>query len=225
MGGLIKYIVEHTYKPFLVQYLSRTRTYSYKGISLEIPPQVFHPGFFYSTKLLFRYIRYKSFHKKSFLELGAGSGLISIYAAKKGADVTATDINPVAVKCLKKNALSNKVEFTIIHSNLFDEIPPELFDMIVINPPYYKKKPVTDADFAWNCGENGEYFQFLFRDIKNYMHSQSDVLMVLCDGCDLQMMQKLADQNGLRMQCLVTKKTIIEKNYIFKIEEAYGSSN
>jgi release factor glutamine methyltransferase len=39
---------------------------------------------------------------KHVLELGAGSGLIAIKAAKEGALVTATDINPVAIEYLHK---------------------------------------------------------------------------------------------------------------------------
>ena len=94
---------KHT-KPLLVKYLSATKCYQYKGIKLIIPPEVFHPGFFFSTKLLLQYINQFSLQQKTFLELGAGSGLIAIYAAKKNAMVTATDINPVAVEYLKKNS-------------------------------------------------------------------------------------------------------------------------
>src|SRR4029078_3746499 len=99
MRGLVKYIVSTTYRPLLVKYLSKTRIYSCKGITLEIPPQVFHPGFFFSTRFLLRYIEKDRFRHRTVLELGAGSGLLSIYAARKGAMVTATDINPVAVEC------------------------------------------------------------------------------------------------------------------------------
>ncbi len=107
MKAALKHIVAHTYKPLLVRYLSKTRIYKYGDIKLEIPPQVFHPGFFFSTRLLLNYIKQFSLQGKSFLEPGCGSGLISIYAAKKGAKPTATDINPVAIEFLKKNAEQN----------------------------------------------------------------------------------------------------------------------
>ena len=167
MRSLVKYIVARTYKPLLVKYLSKTRTYSWKGITLEIPPEVFHPGFFTSTKILLNYIKHKNFKQNSVLELGAGSGLISIYSAKKGADVTATDINTVAISFLKKNAKRNNVDLIILHSDIFNSIPIRLFDTIIINPPYYKKQPRSNAEYAWYCGENGEYFQKLFKHLKN----------------------------------------------------------
>lgn len=209
-----------TYKPLLVKYLSKTRMYSYKGITLEIPPQVFHPGFFFSTKLLLRYIAKEHLDHKSFLELGAGSGLLSIYAAKRGASVVATDINPVAIEFIKTNAEENFVEIKTIYSNLFDTIPLQHFDFILINPPYYKKKPASNLDYAWYCGENGEYFENLFKKLGAYMHEASHVLMVLCDGCDLQMIRNKATENSFHMKCVHTKDSLIEKNYIFKIQKA-----
>src|SRR5688572_16644937 len=128
MKKILKYIVRQTYKPLLVKYLSGTRSYSWKGIVLEVPPQVFHPGFFSSTKLLLRHIRYENLQHRTLLELGAGSGLISIFAAEKGAIVTASDINPIAISFLRKNALINKAELQIIHSDLFEKIPQQGFD-------------------------------------------------------------------------------------------------
>ena len=220
MNKLVKYIVERTYRPLLVKYLSKTRIYCYKDIILEIPSEVFHPGFFFSTRLLLRYISKEALPGKEFLELGAGSGLLSIYAAKKNAVVTATDINPVAVKYLHRNAEKNEVAMDIIHSDLFENVPDKKFDMVVINPPYYKKDPVSNLDHAWYCGENGEFFQRLFNELGGYIHDTSNIIMVLCDGCDLQMIREIASRNSFGLQCVYTKTTWLEKNYIFKIIRA-----
>jgi len=207
-----------TYKPLLVKYLSKTRTYSYKGITLEIPPEVFHPGLFFSTKLLMRYLAKEHLNKKNFLELGAGSGLLSIYAAKEGASVVATDINPIAIECVKINAAENQVEVETYQSDVFDNMPLRYFDFVVINPPYYKKKPLAASEYAWYCGENGEYFQKLFAGLKGFIHRHSNVLMVLCDGCDLEMISRMAKANLFDLVCVHTQKTLVERNYIFKIQ-------
>ena len=218
MKQTIKYLTTRLYKPLLVKYLSATRTYTYKGIRLVIPPAVFHPGFFFSTRLLLRYIASLPLQNKLFLEPGAGSGLISLYAARKGAIVTATDINPVAISFLENNRHINRLHINIIQSDLFKQIPQQAFDIIAINPPYYKKQPRTAAEYAWYCGERGEYFVHLFKDLRNYMHAQSVVLMVLCDGCDIQMIKDMAAQHGFKLNCVQTKKNWVEINFIFKIE-------
>ena len=78
MRNIIKYFVGTIYKPLLEKYLSKTRHYKYKGINLIIPPEVFHPAFFFTSKLLFRYVSSLPITGKTFLELGAGSGMIAI---------------------------------------------------------------------------------------------------------------------------------------------------
>ena len=220
MRSTIRHIISHTYKPLLVKYLAKTRTYSYKGIVVEVPPQVFHPGFFFSTKLLLRQILNENLSHKTFLELGAGSGLLSAYAAKKGAFVIATDISPIAIESIHRNAGINEVEITTILSDVFTSLSPRCFDYVLINPPYYKKNPSSHYDYAWYCGENGEYFQKLFDGLSNYIDENSRVLMVLCDGCDLQMISEMAKRKSFDLQCIQTHAGIIERNYIFKIQKA-----
>lgn len=191
--------------------------YSYGNIRLEIPPQVFHPGFFFSTRLLLRYISALPLKGQRFLELGAGSGLISMAAAKKGATVTATDINPVAVGCLRRNCDQNKVKAEIILSDLFADIPAQAFDIIAINPPYYKKQPQTMADHAWYCGENGEYFEQLFTNLVNHIHKNSVVLMVLSEECDINMISEIASCKNFYIRKKLTKKFLWENLYIYQI--------
>lgn len=191
--------------------------YSYGKIRLEIPPQVFHPGFFFSTRLLLRYISALSLQGQRFLELGAGSGLISIHAAKKGATVTATDINPVAIECLRRNCHQNKVQGEIILSDLFANIPEQLFDIIAINPPYYRKQPQTMADHAWYCGENWEYFEQLFTRLDTYIHNNSIVLMVLSEECDINMISEIASGHNFCLLKKITRRSAWEYLYIFQI--------
>ena len=155
----IRYLVGRLYKPLLVKYLSRTRNFRYRDLALQVPKEVFHPGFFFSSKMLLRFLMSKPLAGRTLLELGAGSGLISFVAARAGALVTATDINPQAIHFLKINAQANRLAPVIIESDLFEKIPPQRFDFIAINPPYYRKTPTTPADYAWCCGEQGEYFQ------------------------------------------------------------------
>ena len=218
MSTAVKYIVGSTWQPLLRKYLSKKRRYRYKNIRIQVPSSVFHPGFFFSTHLLLDQIKEWPLKNKKLLEPGAGSGLISIYAAQRGAIVTATDINPVAVECLRENSRENNVQIDILRSDLFDEIPLRLFDIIVINPPYYKKDPGSYSDYAWNCGSKGEYFKKLFTQLRGYIHKETKILMVLCDGCDMEMIKEMVSENGYCMDLVFSKKNMIEKNFIYSIE-------
>ncbi len=69
------------------------------------------------------------------LEVGTGSGFISLHCAKAGAMVTATDINPVAVDNARSNAKRNNLQIDIVQTDLGSGISGK-FDIILFNPPY-----------------------------------------------------------------------------------------
>ncbi len=217
MQQLVRYIAAKTYRPLLARYLSGTRLYTYKNIELEVPPEVFHPGFFFSTKLLFKYLSGLDLNGKKVLELGAGSGLLSIYAAGKEAHVTAIDISRKAVETIRQNAVRNHVNLEVIRSDMFSALGGRQFDLILINPPYYKKDPVSEKEQAWYCGVNGEYFQSLFKDLASHMHSQTEVIMVLSENCDLQMIRGYAYEQGFEMKSFLEKRNLFETNFLFSI--------
>ncbi len=217
MRRLIKRIVNRTWKPLVVRYLKKTRSYFYKDISLTVPVGVFHPGFFFSTKLMILFLEKQKLSEKKFLEIGCGSGIISIYAAKQKAIVTTCDISPMAVGCAIENARINKVSIVVYQSDLFSEIPIQHFDIIAVNPPYYKKNPVSIAEKAWYAGENLEYFRRFFQQVKAYMNPNSILFMVLSDECDIDGIEAIANENNFQFDLSIEKRTFWEKNSIFNI--------
>lgn len=217
MRRITRYLANVFYRPLLVKYLSKERLYSYRGIRIRIHPEVFHPGFFFSTKILLRCLRGMDLKGKTMLELGAGSGLIAITAARAGAAVTATDINPVAVDYLAKNSIQNEVPLTILQSDLFTAIPPQPFEVIVVNPPYYFGTPKSYKDHAWYCGKNGEYFHALFAGLSNYSNQITVIRMVLCEGSDRPRIGWIAGQYGFALSCIHEEVNLIERNYVYDI--------
>lgn len=215
---MLKRILNHTLKPFVSWYIKSSRNYTYKGFHFIILPGVFHPGLFFSSKFLLNYLLKQPIQNKTVLELGSGSGFISIIARRHGAIVTASDISRKAIENSTLNAEQNQEQVTLIHSDLFEQIPLTAFDYIVINPPYYKKSPQTESEHAWYCGENGEYFKRLFENLENYTHKQTKVLMVLSDECDIPTIENYAKKNNFGLKSVFTKRFLWEINSIHQIE-------
>lgn len=216
---MLKQLAAATYRPLLKRYLANPRKYSYEDISIVVEPGVFHPAFFFSTKLLLDFLKSLDVKGKSFLELGAGSGLVAVYAAKKGAIVTASDISSAAVRNIKHNAEINAVNVEVVHSDMFDNMGNKRFDMIMVNPPYFKKNPQKEADHAWYCGENGEYFQKFFSQLGAYIQEDSKVFMVLSNECDEETIKLLAKKNSFDMTVVHSAKRFWEMNYIYQINK------
>lgn len=205
-------------KPISSWYLSKPRKYTYRGIEIKILPGVFHPGLFFSTQVLLEYLEKESLHEKHLLELGAGTGLISIYCTQRGAHVTASDISQVALQAVRENAQANKAPVAVIESDLFDCIDPLDFDTIIINPPYYPKAISSEADRTWYCGERYEYFEKLFDQLKGKTASLQ-AIMILSEDCALNKIQSIAKKNSLHLQEIYSSKKWGEWNFVFKISE------
>ena len=88
------------------------------------------------------------------LEMGCGSGLVTLYCAKAGAIVCAADINHKAVDCTLKNLQRNGLRAEVRHSDLFSKVEGR-FDLILFNPPYLVGFGEADLDRSWAGGEGG----------------------------------------------------------------------
>lgn len=214
---IAKRIVFPVLSRFSKIYFSKPRRYNYQSIRGIVNPGVFFPHFTISTRLLLDFLSSKKLSGKTFLELGSGTGIISAFAARNGALVTASDINKTAVKNTAENANRNGVLVKSIHSDMFDSIPHELFDMMVINPPYYPKDPISDAEKAWYCGTDFQYFSKLFASLGAFIHSESDVYMILSDDCELDQIQSIAKTFGFKFFEVFKTKKWKEWNFIFRI--------
>ena len=217
---IIKKIAQLFIQPVIRKRIHRTSIYNWKDITLHLPPGIFHPAYFFSTKFLLQYLLKIEVTGKTFLELGAGNGLISMAIAKRGALVTSTDISTKVIEHLKENSRANNVDLTIIQSDLLDQVPEQLFSIIAINPPYYPKTPRNEFEQAWYCGENFEYFEKLFRELPNYHGDKSQVLMVLSEECDLKHIRSIAAKNGYDLNLREKKRIYWEMNYIFEIRRS-----
>lgn len=208
-------------KPYVLWYLKKERIDTVRGFELLIRPTVFHPKFFFSSTYLFDFVSTLNLSNKRFLEIGCGSGLISLLAYQKKAIVTACDINTIAVDCTKlnfgKNFGKDITSVSVLKSDLFDSIPDSKFDTVVINPPYFFEDVKTNDQLAWNCGKNGEYFVKLFTGLQNFIHAENDVYMILADNCEIDKIKNIAKSHQFAFELIVHKKIKWETNFIFKI--------
>jgi release factor glutamine methyltransferase len=219
MRTLLKRTVSFFLIPIVRWYLRKERKHAYRGTDVVVWPGVFHPGFFSSTHFLIDYLATCDLRQKTLLELGCGTGLISVWSARHGAVVTAADLSSRAVDNTIVNVKAASLPIRVFHSDLFDSLGRETYDWIVVNPPYYSRAVLSEADLAWNCGENQEYFRKLFQGLSQHVHDKSHVVMILTrEGCDLAGIFRLAEEQFFYLEVIKERKALLDgRDYLFRI--------
>ena len=88
------------------------------------------------------------------LEIGTGSGIVSIQCALNGADVVCGDINPRAVALARRNAAANGVDIDVRETDVYSNIGGR-FDTIGFNLPYLPVEDEGELAKAWSGGPDG----------------------------------------------------------------------
>jgi release factor glutamine methyltransferase len=112
------------------------------------------------------------------LDIGTGSGLQAIISAKQGGEVIATDINPEAIECAKKNAEKNGVEIEFRVCDLFESITGK-FDLIIFNSPYLPEEsaPAEKEPIDQSYAGAGKIKEFL-EQYKKFLKPDGYALLV-----------------------------------------------
>ncbi|MFN8396237.1 MAG: methyltransferase, partial [Bacteroidia bacterium] len=193
--------------------MSKTRQLRMRGLRLTIPAGVFPPHFLLSTSFMMDVMKDQRIEGNTLLEMGAGSGALALMMARQGAKVTAVDISATAVSAINENARRNALPLEVLESDLFSALPGRVFDWILVNPPYYPANPKTEAEHAWFCGPEFEYFHRFYSELGNHVHGGSRVWMVLSEDCDLQKLEAIALQHGWAMASIFNRTKWFERNY------------
>ncbi|MEK7277115.1 MAG: methyltransferase [Chloroflexota bacterium] len=147
------------------------------GIPLIVLPDVFNPALFRTGAFLAQTLQQNPRSSPgglqralrgwagreetvTVLDMGTGSGVGAVFAARLGARVVAVDVNPEAVRCARLNALLNRLEdrIEVRQGDLFAPVANAQFDLVLFNPPFYRGRPRDDLDRAWRSEDVPERF-------------------------------------------------------------------
>jgi release factor glutamine methyltransferase len=132
-----------------------------EGVPFVVIPSVFNPkvprtGEFFASRIHCGLV-----HRDwDVLDMGTGSGVCAVFAARCARRVVAVDINPAAVRCAEINALMNGLDHKIEvrGGDLFGPLGTQRFDLVLFNPPFLVGAPRDDRDSAWRSNDVAQRF-------------------------------------------------------------------
>ena len=154
---------------------------------------------------------------QSVLEIGTGSGLVSMYASLLTDDVTATDINYNALELAEKNfKLNNIGTIKLAFGDLFEPVKDRKFDVILFNTPYLP----TDSDdiinddlnYAFDGGLDGrKVIDRFINQVSNHLNDKGIVQIIQSSLSDNDRTLDMFDRNGFVAEIAESEKFFFEE--------------
>ena len=139
---------------------------------------------------------------QSVLEIGTGSGLVSMYASLLTDDVTATDINYNALELAEKNFKLNNINtIKLEFGDLFEPVKDKKFDVILFNTPYLP----TDSEDIINDDLNYAF------DVSNHLNDKGIVQIIQSSLSDNNRTLDMFDRNGFVAEIAESEKFFFEE--------------
>ena len=185
--------------------LARPRLHNVRGIPLLVLPNVFDGVLIRTGALLTETLSQLDLQNQRVLDLGCGSGIGAVFAAKRGAHVIASDMNPDAARNARINALLSQLDERIVTrvGDLFESVRDERFDLILFNPPYYHGTARNVADAAWR---SPDCFERFLSELPSYLTPQGSARIVLSTDGDI--------LPALERATHLTRRVLLERNFM-----------
>ncbi|MGW0565014.1 methyltransferase domain-containing protein [Streptomyces sp. NPDC003016] len=197
----------------------RPRVFSLSGREWDLLDEVFAPVYSPSTSISLEFLGLTDPNPgaapSSFLEIGCGSGVISVQAALSHCTTVATDINHHAVENTRMNAERHGVTHRLkaLHSDLFDALDPDTrFDRIFWSSNYVLAPP----DYSYGSVHERAYMDAGYRTHRRYLeqavHHLTDTgsaLLHFCERGNAAELAGIAEECGRELRVL-RRRTVLE---------------
>jgi len=197
-------------------YHKKPRVFEYNGLSVNVLPGIFSPISNATTFALLNYINELDLTHKTVLELGCGTGIVSVLADEKGGIVTASDINEDALNELSIQTREENRMIISVYSDLLENLHFH-FDYILINPPYKPESPMNVEDAATMCGADFKYFDRLFSQLRVRSISSTTVIMVLPEEAEIFAISRRAAKHHLKLKTLKVNMIKGERVVVYEV--------
>jgi HemK-related putative methylase len=188
-----------------------------QGLPFIVTPSVFNPNIPRSGAFLASQANSGLISRDAdVLDMGTGSGVGAVFAARCARRVVAVDINPAAVRCARINTALNHLEdkISVHHGDLFAPVRTERFDLVLFNPPFLRGAPRDDRDSAWRSIDVPERFA---SGLAAHLKPGGSALVLLSTFGDGRGFLEAFREHGLSVSVWAERRFVNERLTLFRL--------
>lgn len=173
------------------------------GIEVHVFPNVFSPVYFTDSAWFAEAIP-KIVGQHSFLEIGTGTGIVSLFSGLNGAHVSSTDINSDAVENARYNFEKYGIDAETYCGDMYEPLPKSArFDYIFWNHPFNRGDDPNEETLL----KSGFDFQYAslekyIAEAHLYLNSNGRLLLGTGNFALLSEVEHIAAKHGYKLKIL-----------------------
>ena len=214
----MEYKLHDTTNTYLERVRSHTKPYTTEisGKEIIVYPNVMSPKYDWSPR--FHVENMPNQKDKEFLEIGCGSGVLSLFAAFQGAErIVAVDINPNAIENTKANFQKyNFKNIETFESDVFEKVRGK-FDTINFAAPYHGNKPKDILEYGVSDPEYRALKIFL-KEARYFLKESGQIILGFSNTGDLDLLNTLFIENKLYVKSFKEEENNGWKAYLYVLE-------
>lgn len=157
---------------------------------------------------------------KRILEIGCGSGVVSLAFARRNIEVVAVDVYMEACRNtlinFKRNRLRGVVH--VVNGDLATAFRDGVgFDMIVSNPPYLPVEQSPKEDPSWAAGKDAAFSRRLLGNVLPLMSDAGVLFLVQSSLSDVEGLKRTLKEKGFLVEEASCRSFFFEKIILLKI--------
>lgn len=199
------------------------KRFNLRGIDLFVPEGIFNPAFTFSTELMMEYVEKVGAEGKA-LEIGCGSGALSIFIAKRfSVEVHCFDISPLSIRTTKINAELNGVGGLVKPFHIKDLPANGKYDLVLSNPPYLPLDPLDYLDLNWCGGRNEKLLKAMLRFGVKKLRDGGDLIFSLSSLSGQDVLKELLKSSFVFVG-FGEKMTPLDFVYVFHFRKIFSNT-
>jgi release factor glutamine methyltransferase len=195
------------------------------GLPIVVLPQVMNPVLFGTGQYLAQVVTEMlsadgERTRERVLDMGTGSGIGAVFAARYAREVVAVDINPDAVRCARINVLLHGLEerVTVREGDLFAPVQGERFDLVLFNPPFLPGQPRDQFERAlWST----DVLERFGAGLREHLAEDGAALVVLSSLAEHGHHLEFFRERGYRVEPMARRRSPGEVITVYRLDRGH----